>query len=150
MAARIGELLIRRNVMTPAQVDQVLAQQRVTGRPFGQIAAELFAVPEAELWRAWATQMISCFQKVTLAQLTSTPEALATYTPREAWGFRVLPLTVSADGITLATSAANLPTAMAVAQIRSDLPVEFVLVEPAELEAAIRDRYKIDTHPLAA
>lgn len=150
MAERMGELLIRRNVLTAQQVDTVLKHQTATGRPFGQLASELFGVPEAELWRAWATQMIGCYQKVDLSTMASTPQALSIYTPREAWGFRILPLEVSAEGITLATSAANLPTAMAVAQIRSEVPVEFVLAEPAQLEAAIRERYQIEAQPLAA
>lgn len=150
MAERMGELLIRRNILTAAQVETVLAHQKSTGRPFGQLASELFGVPEAELWRAWATQMIGCYQKVDLSTLKSSPAALAVYTAREAWGFRILPLEKTAEGISLATSAANLPTAMAVAQIRSDVPVEFVLAEPTQLEAAIRERYNITAQQIAA
>lgn len=150
MSMRFGELLISRGILNQQQVDKVLEVQKVSCLPFGRIAADLFSVPEAELWRAWATQMVGCFRHVDIKNTPSTPEALAVFNEREAWGFRLLPISIEDGSLTVATSDIHLPTAMAVAQIKSEVPPDFVLADIADLQAAIKQRYNIQPATKAA
>jgi len=56
---RIGEILIRLHVMTPAEVEQVLSAMRRRGDAikFGQLAREMGLVKEEHILAALAVQM---------------------------------------------------------------------------------------------
>jgi hypothetical protein len=150
MAFRIGELLKQRGLLDDVQIEEILARQLTTGMPFGAVAAELFGVQEAELWRAWAQQMIECCPRVYPAEIRVNKTALAFLTPREAWAYRLLPIDISDDDVTLVTAAERLPNAMAFAQIKSAAPVIFCVAERDELETALRNAYHLDASTLAA
>ena len=47
MTLRLGDLLVNRGAMTGQQRDAVLEYQRLTGRPFGELAERLFGVGQA-------------------------------------------------------------------------------------------------------
>ncbi|MFN4242071.1 MAG: hypothetical protein ACK4PI_02420 [Tepidisphaerales bacterium] len=140
---RIGELLKQRGVLDDQQIEQILARQRLTGAPFGSVAAELFGVQEAELWRAWAQQVIDCCPRVSPLSLKPTPKALSFVTPREAWAYRILPFEWTDQELLIATTPERLPNAMAYAQIKSPVPAVFSLADRVELEEAIRQAYKL-------
>lgn len=147
---RIGELLKQRGLLDDRQIAQILERQKVTGLPFGAVAAELFGVQEAELWRAWAQQMIDCCPKVTAAELRSSARALSFVSPREAWAYRLLPLDWTESEIALVTTPERLPNAMAYAQIKAPVPAVFAVADRIDLEAAIRRNYGLTDLPLVA
>lgn len=140
---RIGELLKQRGLLDDRQIEQILARQKATGSPFGSVAAEMFGVQEAELWRAWAQQMIDCCPKLSPLEITPTAKALTFVTSREAWAYRILPYDWTDQEIALLTTAERLPNAMAYAQIKSPVPAVFALSDRAELEEAIQKAYGI-------
>lgn len=140
---RIGELLKQRGLLDDQQIEQILARQRATGAPFGSVAAELFGVQEAELWRAWAQQVIDCCPRVAALSLRPTPKALSFVTPREAWAYRILPYDWTDAELLVVTTAERLPNAMAYAQIKSPVPAVFSLADRNELEQAIRQAYNL-------
>lgn len=140
---RIGELLKQRGLLDDRQIEQILARQKATGSPFGSVAAEMFGVQEAELWRAWAQQMIDCCPKVSPLDITPTAKALTFVTPREAWAYRILPYDWTDQEIALLTTAERLPNAMAYAQIKSPVPAVFAVSDRVELEEAIQKAYGI-------
>jgi hypothetical protein len=122
----------------------------VTGQPFGAVAAELFGVQEAELWRAWAQQMIECCPRVYPSEIRIDAKALTFVTAREAWAYRLLPIEWTEQDISIVTTAERLPNAMAYAQIKSPVPAVFALAEREELEAVIRREYGLQDLPLVA
>lgn len=138
---RIGELLKARGLLNDHQIQQILERQRMNGQPFGAVAAEMFGVQEAELWRAWAQQMIDCCPKVYLSNLFISAKALSFVNAREAWAYRVLPLDWTETEVSLVTTAERLPNAMAYAQIKSPVPAVFALADRDELEETIRRVY---------
>ncbi len=142
-ARRIGELLMERGILSGAQIDMILRRQHETGEPFGKIAAELFGVQEAELWRAWAVQVVDCCAKVDLALYKPSPSALAVFSSREAWAYRILPLKLTETELVCATSSTRLPNAMAFAQIRSEVPVTFLVADVLQLEQYILSNYSV-------
>jgi hypothetical protein len=147
---RIGELLKARGLLNDTQIAQILDLQKVTGHPFGAVAAELFGVQEAELWRAWAQQMIDCCPKVYASELTISKKALTFLNAREAWAYRLLPVEWTEDEIVLVTTPERLPNAMAYAQIKSPVPAVFAVADRVELEAVLRNSYELDDIPQAA
>jgi len=147
---RIGELLKQRGMLNDAQISEILERQKVSGSPFGAVAAELFGVQEAELWRAWAQQMIDCCPKLSPSELVSNPKSLAFVTPREAWAYRLLPLDWNENEILLVTTAERLPNAMAYAQIKAPVPAVFAVADRLDLEAAIRRNYGLSSLPMVA
>ncbi|MGW4649833.1 GspE/PulE family protein [Kitasatospora sp. NPDC004289] len=54
---RIGELLVRRGLLTPAQTDEALLQQSASGRRLGALLVELGMVDERSLIEALAEQL---------------------------------------------------------------------------------------------
>ena len=56
MGTRIGDYLVLAGVLTDDQVQEVLAAQRNTQRPFGWLCEELFAIDPQEIETAWAQQ----------------------------------------------------------------------------------------------
>jgi hypothetical protein len=147
---RIGELLKARGLLDDSQINQILERQRTSGSPFGAVAAEMFGVQEAELWRAWAQQMIDCCPKIGSEELVSTPKALSFLSAREAWAYRLLPLDWNDNEITVVTTPERLPNAMAFAQIRAPVPAVFAIADRVELEAAIRRNYGLRELPMVA
>ncbi|MEV6046713.1 GspE/PulE family protein [Streptomyces xanthochromogenes] len=54
---RIGELLVQRGLLTPAQVDEVLLQQSASGKRLGALLVELGMVEERSLIEALSVQL---------------------------------------------------------------------------------------------
>lgn len=147
---RMGELLKSRGLLNDEQVQQILERQKVVQLPFGAVAAEMFNVQEAELWRAWAQQMIECCPTVITSTMQIDAKALSFLTPREAWAYRLLPLSWSESELYIATTAERLPNAMAYAQIKSPVPVTFAVAERDDLEATVRRLYGLAELPMVA
>lgn len=147
---RMGELLKARGLLDDSQIEQILSRQQESGHPFGAVAAEMFGVQEAELWRAWAMQMIECCPKVHPGQLKVDPIAVDFVTSREAWAYRMLPFELNDEELMICTTKERLPNAMAFAQIKATVPVVFFLCEKDELEVAICRYYGVDPISKAA
>ena len=54
---RLGEILVRQNFMTQAQLDQALEEQRKTGRRLGRVIAEKGYANERQIAEAVASQL---------------------------------------------------------------------------------------------
>lgn len=147
---QMGQILKARGLLDDGQIKQILDRQQQCGHPFGAVAAEMFNVQEAELWRAWALQMIDCCPKVHANQLTVSAKALDFVTPREAWAYRILPFEMNEDELLICTTAERLPNATAFAQIKSPVLVVFFVCETRELETAIGRYYGPDAMTNAA
>lgn len=145
---RIGELLKARGLLNDDQISQILDRQKQSDQPFGAVAAEMFGVQEAELWRAWAQQIIDCCPKVDVSQLNISAKALSFLTPREAWAYRLLPVEWTDHELLAITTPERLPNAMAFAQIKSPVPAVFSIGEREPLEAMIRKCYRLTSIPL--
>lgn len=138
---RIGEILVARGVLTSAQVEMILARQRELPQPFGPLAKSMFSIPEQELWQAWAEQMLAFLPSVDLSLWPSTSEALSTIKLVDARRHHVLPLRLENGILRLATAREHLGNVVAWAQENLEQPLDFVIAETAQIDAAIGTRY---------
>ncbi len=126
---RMGEALIEAGVLTEAQVEGVLAEQRRTRRPFGVIAEELHDVHPEDIEEAWVRQFGRIAERVDPTSCHIDPLTADVVTRRQAWQFRVLPLRFDGDTLVIATTLKHLRRAVRFAANVLEQPAYFVLAE---------------------
>lgn len=143
MVLRIGELLVRRGALSAAQRDEVLAEQKRSGRPFGDLAERLFGICPRDVEQAWAEQYAAMVQPIDPRRSSSEPDALATVTGRQAWQFAMLPLRFSSEELIACTTQVHLARALRFAAWKIPSPVRFVLATPEHLGEAMENQYPV-------
>lgn len=141
MSVRLGEVLIRRGVLTSEQVDDVLLEQQRTKRPFGLLAEQMFGIPEVVIEQAWAEQYASITGIFDLEENPPEREALGLVSRRQAWQFSVLPITFDGHELVMATTRDNLPRALRFATRVLERPCFFVLADSEPLADALNEHY---------
>jgi hypothetical protein len=140
---RLGDLLVRRGVLTESQRDAVLDYQKLTGRPFGELAERLFGVGQQAVEHAWAEQYGMIARRVDPRTERTDPEVMNLIDRRQAWQFRVLPLRVDADEVILCTTQEHLVRALKFAGWKIQAPCYFVLADPVALGEALMRHYPL-------
>lgn len=151
MANRLGELLVRRGVLTAAQVDHIMSVQRHTARPFGELAEALFGVAPQDVEQAWAAQLAEITERFDPRRDRPEPAVHGLVNRRQAWQFGVLPVRMDADAdaVVMATTEAMLPRAARFLAWRLAEPVHFIVATPADLERALHEHYPLPGARLA-
>ena len=106
---RLGEILVGEGLLTLGQVDEILAEQKVCGRPFGYLAEEMYSIRPEDIEKAWIEQYLHFGTEVDLDQQRIDTETLRVLNRRQAWQFRMLPLRRDEDELMVATSKDHLP-----------------------------------------
>lgn len=143
MALRIGELLVRSGVLSALQRDQVLDEQRRSGRPFGDLAERMFGISPRDIEQAWAEQYASLVEPIDPRSSDSDPDALSLVTGRQAWQFAILPLRFSSGELIACTTQTHLARALRFAAWKVPTPVRFVLASPIHLGEALVEHYQV-------
>jgi hypothetical protein len=141
MTLRLGDLLVRNGALTEAQRDSVLDYQRLTGRPFGELAERLFGVGQAAVEQAWAEQYAMIARRVDPRAEPVEAEALSQIDRRQAWQFRLLPLRFDAGELMVCTTQEHLVRALKFAGWRIQPSCYFVLTDPVALGEALMKHY---------
>jgi hypothetical protein len=141
MPMRLGDLLVRHGVLDDEQRDDVLRQQRISARPFGLLAEEMFGVDPRAVERAWAAQYADYAEEVDPEAERPTADALRVIEPRQAWQFGVLPLRIEHDELVLATTEGQLARALRFAGWRLPFQCRFAVCEEERLARAIERHY---------
>jgi type IV pilus assembly protein PilB len=137
----LGRILVAQGLLTEAQVEQALAIQNQTHARLGEILLDSKLVPERELMRVLGEQL--GVKTVDLRLARSEEEALALVPEAYASQHLVLPLTLGADGLTVAAAdPLNLPL-LAELRVMTRTDVTAWLAPPSELRGAIQQRYKV-------
>lgn len=141
---RLGELLVAQGVMTEREVERVLSRQQQDGRPFGALAEEICGVDPSLIEAAWIDQyrQIQATSRRTLA--TAEPEALALVDARQAWQFRLLPLSIDDEALVAATTTQHMARAARFASAVLGRTVIFTIVDSEELAAALERHYPMN------
>ncbi|MCA3005296.1 MAG: hypothetical protein IOD15_08015 [Phycisphaerales bacterium] len=127
---RLGEILVKRGVMTTEQVERVLIAQRSRRETFGILAEELFGIDPRVLEEAWAEQYELVTAKVDPRTERTDPTVLKTLSRRQAWQFRMIPLRYDGREVMICTSREHLPRALRFAYKHYGPSCYFVLSEP--------------------
>lgn len=140
----LGDLLVQHGVLTPSQRDEVLIAQKTRGGPFGAIAEQMFGVSAAAVEAAWAEQYSTLAPHVDPRSLEVPHRVLEMISRRQAWQFRVLPISFKGDELVMCTTQEALPKALRFAGWRLAHVCQFVLCEPHQLGQALERHYPMD------
>jgi len=138
---RMGELLIEAGVLSDEQVQQILQQQKQTGRPFGDLAERLFGVSPEAVENAWIEQYIQLGTEVDLDRQRIDVEVLRVINRRQAWQFKLLPLRYENEELVMATTRDDMKRAVNFAWRKCSDPIYFVLSQRPQLESFLQTHY---------
>lgn len=141
MPMRLGDLLVQRGVLRPEQRDEILRHQRVTGRPFGLLAEEMFGVDPRAVERAWAAQYAGVAETVNPENEEPGTDVLRVIEGRQAWQFGLLPLRIEQDELVVATTEEHLARALRFAGWRVPFQCRFAICDEVSLARAIERHY---------
>ena len=143
---QIGQLLVEQGVLTQGQVDHILKVQRVSQRPFGDLAERLYGINPKAVEDAWVEQYLRIVGVIDLDQAEVETECLRLLNRRQAWQFHLLPLNRDDEGLQMATSAENLVRSVNFATRSLDEPVHFLIAERAQLREFLMKHYPVPEH----
>ena len=144
----LGEILVDRNRLTPAQLSEALLQQRVSGKRLGALLVELGALDDRDLADALGEHF-----GIAVVDLRHTPAdeaAISRLAERTARSLNVLPLRIDDDGV-LEIAVAD-PTEDLTAELERVVGgrVRLVVAAATDIKRAIDQRYRalaaIDVH----
>ena len=143
---QIGQLLIEQGVLTSTQVEHILAVQRQSHRPFGDLAERLFGISPQAVEDAWVQQYMRMVGTVDLDNMKFDEQCLRLLNRRQAWQFHMLPMNRTDDHLNIATDAASLVRAVNFSAKKLDEPVFFQLAERAQLREFLMKHYPVPEH----
>lgn len=141
---RIGEILVRRGVITPIQCSRILDEQSRCHRPFGELAEVMFNVSTRDLESAWAEQYESLAHKIDPMVERIDPAVLMNITRRQAWQFRLIPMRYDGSELMVCTCREHLPRALRFAYQHFGAGCYFVLADKHHLADALNKHYPMD------
>jgi hypothetical protein len=140
---QIGQLLVEQGVLTEEQVRHVLAVQRMSHRPFGDLAERLYGLDPRAVEDAWVEQYIRETGVVDLSEHLVETECLRLLNRRQAWQFHLLPLSRVNQGLQMATSAEDLVRSVNFSSRKLDEPVHFLIAEREQLREFLMRHYPV-------
>jgi hypothetical protein len=140
---QIGELLVEQGVLSRKQVEHILKVQKLSHRPFGDLAERLYGIAPKAVEDAWVEQYLRVAGVVDLEDQKVETECLRTLNRRQAWQFRMLPLNRQEETMSVATSADNLVRSVNFATRKLDEPVHFMIAERQQLREFLMKHYPV-------
>ena len=140
---QIGELLVEQGVLTREQVKHILQVQKLSHRPFGDLAERLYAIEPKAVEDAWVEQYIRTTGVVDLEDQEIETQCLRLLSRRQAWQFHLLPLNRQDETISMATSPENLVRSVNFATRAVEEPVHFLLAERKQLREFLMKHYPV-------
>jgi hypothetical protein len=142
----IGQLLVEQGTLTQAQVDHIVKVQRVSHRPFGDLAERLFGINPKAIEDAWVEQYTRTVGTIDLTDHKVEEECLRLLNRRQAWQFNTLPLHREDDNLNMATTRENLVRAVNFSTRTIDEPICFLLAERQQLRDFLLKHYPVPEH----
>jgi len=142
----IGQLLVEQGVLTDEQVRHVLAVQRMSHRPFGDLAERLYGLDPRAIEDAWVEQYIRTTGVVDLERIKIEADALRVLNRRQAWQFHLLPLHRDENNLNMATSSDDLIRSVNFAVRKLDDPIYFLIAEREQLREFLMKHYPVPQH----
>ena len=140
---QIGQLLIEQGVLSSTQVEHILKVQKISHRPFGDLAERLFGISPQAVEDAWVQQYIRMVGTVDLDDQKFDEQCLRLLNRRQAWQFHVLPMLRSDDHLNVATDTDSLVRAVNFSTRTVDEPVYFQIAERKQLREFLMKHYPV-------
>lgn len=144
MRLPIGTLMVNKGVITEEQLKLILERQRITHRPFGEIAEELIGVKAKDVERAWAEQYAQTTRWVDPTIEPIDPAVHDLVTRRQAWQFRMLPIGYDGSELMVCTTQEGLVRAMNFAARQIPVTCYFVLTKLDQLAESLMRVYPME------
>lgn len=141
MNLRLGDVLVKRGVLTETQREQIVDEQKRSGRPFGVLAERLFGVTAGDIEDAWAEQYAALAGTVDPGAQRLDPYAHSLIERRQAWQFGVLPMRFEDDELVVCTTQENLARAMRFMGWRIGQPCRFEIASANALASILSSLY---------
>ena len=143
---QIGQLLIEQGVLTAVQVEHILKVQKISHRPFGDLAERLYGISPQAVEDAWVQQYMRMVGTVDLEDQKFDEQCLRLLNRRQAWQFHMLPMTRSEDNLNVATDTDSLVRAVNFSAKKLDEPIFFQLAERTQLREFLMKHYPVPEH----
>jgi hypothetical protein len=141
---QIGQLLIEQGALTQTQVEHILKVQKMSHRPFGDLAERLYGINPRAIEDAWVEQYVRIAGVVDLNEQRIETDCLRLINRRQAWQFHLLPLhRQEPENLHMATSAKDLVRAVNFTGKKIDEPVNFLIAERAQLREFLMKHYPV-------
>jgi len=140
---QIGQLLIEQGVLTEKQVSHILKVQKVSHRPFGDLAERLYGIDPRAIEDAWVQQYIRIAGTVDLEEQKVDEQCLRLINRRQAWQFHMLPTHREEQNLSVATTAQHLVRAVNFTAKKLDEPVYFQIAERRQLREFLMKHYPV-------
>ena len=139
----IGQLLVQQGVLTEQQVGHILKVQKISHRPFGDLAERLYGISPKAVEDAWVEQYLRMVGVVDLNDVAPEAECLRLLNRRQAWQFHLLPLSRRNGEVKMATSPEHLVRSVNFAVRKLDEPVYFLIAERRQLREFLMKHYPV-------
>jgi type IV pilus assembly protein PilB len=138
---RIGELLTQRTNLSSHDVQEILAEQNATHRPFGQIALQWGLCQPEDLWRAWFEQLGRRTPTVNINKIGVDSRVLSVVPKQLAERYHVMPLRIFEGQVLLAID--HQPDEQLIDEIELHLghEVKFVLADAGQIDETFHHYY---------
>jgi hypothetical protein len=140
---QIGQLLVEQGVLTEKQVAHILKVQKISHRPFGDLAERLYGIQPSAVEDAWVQQYVRIAGTVDLDEQRMDEECLRLINRRQAWQFHVLPMNRDEQNVNVATTAEGLVRAVNFSTKKLDEPVHFQIAERKQLREFLMKHYPV-------
>jgi hypothetical protein len=140
---QIGELLVEQGVLSRKQVEHILKVQKLSHRPFGDLAERLYGIAPKAVEDAWVEQYLRVAGVIDLEDRKIETECLRTLNRRQAWQFHLLPTHRDPEAMNMATTAENLVRSVNFATRKIDEPVYFMIAERQQLREFLMKHYPV-------
>ena len=139
---QIGQLLIEQGVLTQTQVQHILRVQKMSHRPFGDLAERLYGISPKAVEDAWVEQYLRTVGVVDLDDVKIDTDCLRLLNRRQAWQFHLLPIHRDPE-LNMASTADSLVRAVNFAARSIDEPVHIMIAERTQLRDFLMKHYPV-------
>jgi hypothetical protein len=137
----MGDLLRRLVPLSGHDVDEILQEQRIGSRRFGETAIAMGLCRPEHVWRAWCGQNPDKIELVDLEQIGIDSQAVMRI-PREIVAkYGVIPLRVSDEQLVVAACESSYRHAITALQLAVILKIKFVIAPDTQVWEAIARYY---------
>ena len=140
---QIGQLLIEQGVLTSTQVEHILRVQKISHRPFGDLAERLFNISPQAVEDAWVQQYMRMVGTIDLDDQKFDEQCLRLLNRRQAWQFHMLPMNHGPEHLNIATDAESLVRAVNFSAKKLDEPIYFQIAERQQLKEFLMKHYPV-------
>lgn len=141
MKVRLGEILIRKGLVSQADVESALEEQRQTGKLLGEILLKRGRLSEKDLQLSLGEQLQ--IDTIDLKRTKISPEAVAAVPAKLASYYRIMPVEIKEDVLTVAVADPFNHWPLDDIEVNLGLHPRMVLAGRQEIQEAIRRYYGV-------